>query len=62
MSSGLKAFILRTEVITLYRNFCKAVRQAPDHTKGTCINSAQRDLLYPVYCVDENLKHTRWTR
>lgn len=37
MSSSLKAFILRNEVITLYRNFCKAVRQAPDHTKGTCI-------------------------
>lgn len=34
LASSLKAFVLRKEVITLYRNFCKAVRQAPDHTRG----------------------------
>ena len=39
MSAGLKAFILRNEVITLYRNFCKAVKQAPDHTKGALTNT-----------------------
>ena len=58
MSSGLKAFILRTEVITLYRNFCKAVRQAPDHTKGTCTCPAQCKLVFPAYCVHTFLKPT----
>lgn len=33
-ASSLKAFILRNEVIGLYRNFLKAVRKAPEHTRG----------------------------
>ena len=33
-ASSLKAFILRKEVIGLYRNFLKTVRKAPEHTQG----------------------------
>jgi len=33
-ASSLKAFILRNEVVGLYRNFLKAVRKAPEHIRG----------------------------
>lgn len=36
--SELKAFVLRTEVLHLFRNFLKTVKQAPADAKGVTDN------------------------
>eukprot|EP00891_Asterochloris_glomerata_P007034 jgi/Astpho2/7034/Aster-x1414 len=34
MAESLRAFILKAEVIKLYRNFWRTVKEAPLHTRG----------------------------
>ena len=34
MAESLRAFILKAEVIKLYRNFWRTVKEAPPHTRG----------------------------
>ena len=36
MAESLRAFILKAEVIKLYRNFWRTVKEAPSHTRGVC--------------------------
>lgn len=44
-ASSLKAFILRKEVIGLYRNFLKTVRKAPEHTQGDLKQQIRADFV-----------------